>query len=63
MTITAWIAVLIVLVTIWALIKRYETRLVLITSGLVLSMLTLAPMTALDAFAKSMTNGALIMSI
>jgi len=63
MTITAWIAVLVVLITVWALIKRFETRLVLITSGLVLSMLTLAPMQALDAFAKAMTNGALIMSI
>lgn len=63
MTITAWIAVLVVLITVWALIKRYETRLVLITSGLVLSMLALSPMDALDAFAKSMTNAALIQAI
>lgn len=25
---TAWVAVLVVIITVWALIKRYETRLV-----------------------------------
>ena len=63
MTITAWLAVLVVFITVWALIKRYETKLVLITAGLVLTMLTLNPMAGLDAFAKSMTNAALIQAI
>ena len=30
MSITAWIGIAVVLVTVWALIKRYETKLVLI---------------------------------
>jgi DcuC family C4-dicarboxylate transporter len=63
MTITAWIAVLVIIAMVWALAKRYETRLVLITAGLVLSLLVLKPMDALDAFAKSMTNPGLIEAI
>lgn len=63
MTLTSWIALLVVLITVWALIKRYETRLVLITSGLFLACISFAPMQALNAFAKSMTNSGLIMAI
>lgn len=37
MSITAWIAVLVIIATIYCLIKRYETRLVLFTAGLFLS--------------------------
>ena len=37
---TAWVAVLVVIITVWALIKRYETRLVLFTSGLFLCCLS-----------------------
>lgn len=63
MTWTAWAAVLIVILTVVALIKRYETRLVLFSSGLLMTCLALDPMQALNAFAKSMTNGGLIMAI
>lgn len=63
MSLYAWIAVLVVLVTIWALIKRFETRFVLITAGLFLCLLTLKPMSGLDAFAKAMTNASLVMAI
>ncbi len=63
MTFLSWVAVLTIVVTVWALIKRYETRLVLITAGLFLSCLSLNPFAALNAFAKSMTNGGLIMAI
>ncbi len=63
MNATAWLAVLVVIVMVWALIKRYETRLVLITAGIVLAMLALKPMDALDAFAASMTNAGLIQAI
>lgn len=63
MTATAWIALLVVVITIWALIKRYETRVVLITAGLFLTCLSMAPLNGLNAFAKSMTNGGLIMAI
>ncbi len=63
MQITVWLAAIVVIATVWAMVKRYETRLVLVTSGLVLATLSLSPMSALDAFAKSMTTGSLIMAI
>lgn len=63
MTWTAWAAVLIVILTVAALIKRYETRLVLLTAGFLMTCLSLEPMQGLNAFAKSMTNGGLIMAI
>ena len=63
MTFLSWVAVLTIVVTVWALIKRYETRLVLIAAGLFLSCLSLNPFAALNAFAKSMTNSGLIMAI
>ncbi len=63
MPITAWIAIAVVIATVWALVKRFETRLVLIASGLFLTCLSLQPMQALNAFAKSMTNSGLIMAI
>ena len=56
MSITAWIAVLVIIATIYCLIKRYETRLVLFTAGLFLCCISMKPMAALDQFAKSMTN-------
>ena len=63
MTLLNWVAVIVVILTIAALVKRYETRLVLFTSGLILCCVSLEPMTAFNAFAKSMTNGGLIMAI
>lgn len=63
MSILSWIAVAVIVLTIWALIKRWETRLVLITAGLFLCIISLAPMTGLNQFAKSMTNNSLIMAI
>lgn len=57
------IAILGIIATIYFLIKKYETRTVLIGVGLLMSILTLNPMGALDAFAKSMTSGGLIMAI
>ena len=38
MNVTAWLAVLVVIVMVWALVKRYETRLVLITAGIASAM-------------------------
>lgn len=63
MTLMNWVALLVVVITIAALIKRYETRLVLFTAGLVLCCASLQPMEAFNSFAKSMTNGGLIMAI
>lgn len=60
---TIWMAAVVVLITIAALLKRIETRLVLFTSGLVMALLAGAPETALKAFMANMTNGSLITSI
>ena len=63
MTLTAWIAIAVILVTVYCLIKRYETRLVLLTSGLIMTILSLDPMAAFEQFDKSMTNNSLIIVI
>ena len=60
MTWTMWAALIVVVGTVWALIKRYETRLVLLTSGLIMTILSLDPMAAFAQFDKSMTNNSLI---
>jgi transporter, anaerobic C4-dicarboxylate uptake C (dcuC) family len=57
------VAIVGLVATIYLLIKKYETRTVLIGMGLLMAILTLNPMGALDAFAKSMTTGGLIMAI
>lgn len=59
----SWIAVLVVILTVAALIKRLETRMVLITAGMFLCCLSLDPMSGLSAFAKAMTNNALVTAI
>ncbi|MCD8340369.1 MAG: C4-dicarboxylate transporter DcuC [Burkholderiales bacterium] len=63
MSFTAWIALLVILATVYALIKRYEARFVLLTGGLFLCCISLQPMDALNRFATVMTNSSLIMAI
>ncbi len=63
MTLLSWVAVVVVILTVYALIKRFETRLVLFTAGLVLCTISLDPMQALNSFASSMTKGSLITAI
>ncbi len=63
MTYSFWIAILIVLLAIVALIKRYETRLVLLTAGFAMAIISLKPMIAFQQFDKSMTTGSLIIAI
>lgn len=58
-----WIGGLIVLATIYGIVKRYETRMVLFTSGLAMCLIALNPMEAFKAFEKSMTNAGLIAAI
>lgn len=60
---TVWVAVAVIIATVYALVKRYETRLVLLTSGLVMALISLQPMMAFKQFDKSMTNAALIIAI
>lgn len=52
MSITFWLALVVIAVTVYVLIKRYETRLVLFTTGLVMCLITFDPMAALNQFAK-----------
>lgn len=60
---TVWMAIVIIAITIWALIKRYETRLVLMASGLTMALLSGTPMVAIDAFATNMIRGSMIVAI
>lgn len=54
---------IVVIATIYALIKRYEARLVLLASGFIMAIASLQPMVAFQQFDKSMTNGSLIIAI
>ena len=63
MTWTMWAALIVVVGTVWGLVKKYETRLVLLVSGLIMTILSLDPMAAFQQFDKSMTNNSLIIVI
>lgn len=63
MTWTIWMAIAVVILTIAALIKRFETRLVLLTSGFLMAILSMKPMVAFAQFDKSMTASTLIIAI
>jgi DcuC family C4-dicarboxylate transporter len=54
---------IIVLLTIYLLIKRYDARLVLLGSGIIMATLAGTPMVSLNAFAKDMTNSGLIQAV
>lgn len=60
---TIWMAVAVVCATVWALVRRYETRLVLLVAGLVMALLSGDPIAAFRQFDKSMTNPQLIIAI
>ncbi len=55
--------ILIIIATIYFLIKRYDSRLVLLASGVLMALLAGKPMDAFNAFAKSMTEGGLIEAV
>ena len=48
---------------VYLLIKKYETKTVLIGVGIILCLIALKPMASLEAFTKSMTNANLIKAI
>ncbi|WP_058910088.1 C4-dicarboxylate transporter DcuC [Entomohabitans teleogrylli] len=54
---------LVLTATIVLLVKRYDTRTVLIGSGILLCLISLSPLSAFEAFSARMTTGALIQSI
>jgi DcuC family C4-dicarboxylate transporter len=53
----------IVLATVYAIVKRMETRLVLLASGFLMCLVALKPNAAFTQFATSMTNAGLITAI
>lgn len=63
MTLPVAFSILVVIATVWALIRRFETRLVLITTGLAMALFSLKPMAAFQQFDASMTKGSLIIAI
>ncbi|SFL92595.1 C4-dicarboxylate transporter DcuC [Pelosinus propionicus] len=58
-----WIGILIVVLTFLAIIKRYETRLVLFIAGVAMALAVGKPLVAIDAFAKTMVSGGLVTTI
>lgn len=58
-----YIGILIILVSIYLLVKQYESRLVLLGAGVLMAVIAGDPLAAFDAFSKSMINGALIQAI
>ena len=63
MSVTGWLALVVIAGIIYLLVKQYETRLVLTGGGLLLCFISLAPMDGFNAFATTMTSGSLITAI
>ena len=57
---TIWMATAVVIASIYALVKRYETRLVLLSAGFLMAILSMKPMMAFQQFDKSMTAATLL---
>jgi C4-dicarboxylate transporter, DcuC family len=57
------IGAIVVIAVIYLLLKRHESRMVLIGAGILMAIAAGKPMLALEAFAKSMTNAGLITSV
>ncbi|NLK66543.1 MAG: C4-dicarboxylate transporter DcuC [Campylobacteraceae bacterium] len=62
-TLRLWLAVLGLVAVVVLLVKKRDTKTVLIGVGLALCLLSLKPMAGLEAFTKSMTNAGLIKAI
>lgn len=58
-----FVGIFIILVTIYFLVKQYETRTVLFLAGFIMALIAGQPLTAFDAFAKNMVTSGLIQSI
>ena len=63
MTWSNWFCIFVIIVTVWALLKRYESRLVLLAAGFLMAIVCGDPLEAFHQFDKSMTNGGLIILI
>lgn len=54
------VSFIVIILVIYFLIKQYDTKLVLFTAGLFMSIVALSPMTALDAFAQRMSTDGIV---
>lgn len=63
MSLTAWIAVAVIIATVIGLIKKFEVRVTLLCAGIGLCLISGKPMAALDQFAKMMTSDILVQAI
>lgn len=59
----AIMGIIIVIATVYFLVKQYDARFVLLASGIIMACIGGVPMSSLDAFAKSMTNAGLIEAV
>lgn len=57
------VGAIVVIAVVYLLLKRHESRMVLIAAGIFMCCIAGKPMASLDAFAKSMTNAGLITSV
>ncbi len=57
------LGIIIIIATVYFLVKQYDTRMVLIAAGLLMAGIAMEPLTVLDGFAKRMTTGSLIQAI
>ncbi len=57
------LGIIIILATVYFLVKQYDTRMVLIAAGLLMAGIALEPLAVLDGFAKRMTTASLIQAI
>ncbi len=57
------VGVILVIATIYFLVRRYDARLVLLVAGIVMASAAGNPMAALNSFAKEMTNSGLIQAV
>lgn len=62
-TLKVIVALITICAVVYFLVKKYDTKLVLLSAGVFMALVALEPMTALDAFAKRMTTGSLIQAI
>ena len=60
MNISMILGAIVIVCTIYCLAKRYESKLVLLTAGFILSCIALNPMAALFGFTKAMSNAKII---
>ena len=57
------VGIIVVIITVYFLIKRYDARLILLASGIIMACVAGTPMVSLNAFAKEMTNSGLIQAV